>query len=240
MILAPARPGMIVLVPSPEKPPQMPFTSSVGRAPRRSSVVQPDSPTSAGTSSSARSASSSNGRAAIAVRSSWAERHDVVVEAGDADPPVGPLEARDDAGEGVDRVLDRAAEDARVHVLEGTLDVDLHRGEAAQADGDRGNVAREEPRVRDQRDVRREPARVRDRATAPGAPSSTPPRLRRPGAGSPGAPRARPGAPRPRKGRSRCSTCRPRRRGRGRARPATIGSNGAASHSSTGSTGWTS
>jgi len=69
VILAWACPGMMVLLPSPEKPPQIPLTSSVGRAPRRSMVVQPDSPTSAGTSSSARSASSSNGRAAIAARS---------------------------------------------------------------------------------------------------------------------------------------------------------------------------
>ena len=69
VILAWARPGMIVLLPSPEKPPQIPFTSSVGRAPRRSVVVQPDSPTSAGTSSSRRSASSSSGRAANATRS---------------------------------------------------------------------------------------------------------------------------------------------------------------------------
>ncbi len=85
---------MIVLAPSPEKPPQMPLTSSVGRALRRSIVVQPDSPTSAGTSSSARSASSSNGSAAIAARSASDSSDDVVVEAGDANPAVRTLERR--------------------------------------------------------------------------------------------------------------------------------------------------
>ena len=61
--------GMMVLLPSPWKPPQMPLTSSVGRAPRRSRVVKPASPNSAGTPIAARYASSSNGSAANAARS---------------------------------------------------------------------------------------------------------------------------------------------------------------------------
>ena len=62
--------GMIVFAPSPWNPPQIPFTSRVGRVARRSSVVQPASPTSSDTGISARYASSSNGSAAIAARSS--------------------------------------------------------------------------------------------------------------------------------------------------------------------------
>ena len=48
LTLAWAWAGMIVLVPSPWNPPHRPFTSSVGRAPRRSRTLKPASPTSAG------------------------------------------------------------------------------------------------------------------------------------------------------------------------------------------------
>ena len=48
MIFAIARAGMIVFEPSPEKPPEMPLQSSVGRAHTRSSVVKPFSPCVAG------------------------------------------------------------------------------------------------------------------------------------------------------------------------------------------------
>jgi hypothetical protein len=68
-ILAWAWAGMMVFVPSPTNPPQMPFTSSVGRAPFRSRTVYPVSPTSAGTPMEAWYAASSNGSAASAARS---------------------------------------------------------------------------------------------------------------------------------------------------------------------------
>src|SRR6478609_1374568 len=63
LILAWAWAGMIVLLPSPVNPAQMPLTSSVGRVARRSSVEKPASPTNAGRPRWAWYAASSKGRA---------------------------------------------------------------------------------------------------------------------------------------------------------------------------------
>ena len=152
---------MIVFDPSPWKPPQIPLTSRVGRAPIRSSVVKPASPTSDPRPECARHASSSNGRAANASRSAVGQADDVVVEARDADPPVRALERRDDLGERVGRVLDRPAERPRMEVDRRALDVDLDVRVAAQADRDRRQVALEEARVADDGHVRREAFAVR-------------------------------------------------------------------------------
>jgi len=58
-----AHEGMIVLLPGPWYPPQMPLHSSVGRNHMRSSGRRPRSPASSGTPSVSASAASSNGRA---------------------------------------------------------------------------------------------------------------------------------------------------------------------------------
>src|SRR5581483_7757674 len=60
LILAPACAGMIVLLPGPEYPPQMPLTSRVGRSHIRSSGVQPSSPTVAGAPPASRSSAASS------------------------------------------------------------------------------------------------------------------------------------------------------------------------------------
>ena len=69
LTLAWAWAGMIVLLPSPVNPPQMPLTSSVGRVARRSSVEKPASPTRAGSPRWAWYAASSKGNAARAALS---------------------------------------------------------------------------------------------------------------------------------------------------------------------------
>ena len=149
------------MLPSPLKPPQMPLTSRVGRIARRSRVVKPASPTSAGRPSRARYSPSSNGSAASAARSSSDSGDDVVVEARDADPAVRALQPGDDLGEGVGRVLDGAAVAARVEVDGRPDDVDLGVHDPAQAERDGRQVALEEARVADDRDVGREPLAVR-------------------------------------------------------------------------------
>ena len=134
LTLAWAWAGMIVFEPSPWKPPQIPLTSRVGRAPIRSSVVKPASPTSARRPEcvTPRLVVERQGgeRLALPVR----QADDVVIEARDADPPVRTLERRDDLGERVGRVLDRAAVRPRMEVDRRALDVDLDVRVAAQAD----------------------------------------------------------------------------------------------------------
>ena len=99
------------------------------------------------------------GRECVALR--IGQTDDVVVEARDADPPVGALERSDDLGERVSRVLDRPAERPRMEVDRRALDVDLDVGVAAQPDGDRRQVALEEAGVADDGDVRCETFAVR-------------------------------------------------------------------------------
>jgi len=67
--LALARAGMMVLAPSPWKPPWMPQQSSVGRAQTRSSVVKPFSPKVEGEPVERSHSFSSKGRLAISLRS---------------------------------------------------------------------------------------------------------------------------------------------------------------------------
>ena len=107
------------------------------------------------------------------------EGDDVVVEAGDADPAVGALERGDDRRQRVDRVVDRAAVLPGVDVLDGPADVDLGRADAPQADRDRREVALEEARRRRRAPRRRPGGRRSPPATGRGGPSWTPPRPRR-------------------------------------------------------------
>ena len=95
LTLAWAWAGMIVLLPSPWKPPQMPLTSSVGRAPRRSRTVK------SGLADERRDARSApvgllvEGQLRRArSRSASSSGDDLVVEARDADPAVRALQRR--------------------------------------------------------------------------------------------------------------------------------------------------
>ena len=152
--------GMIVFVPAPWNPPQMPLTSSVGRAPLRSSDAEP------GLAGERRHADLRPVR--LLVERQRVEQRallvgqgdDVVVEAGDEDPAVGTLERRDDPGERIGRVVDDAAVAARVEVDVAADDVDLGVHHAPQRDRDRRQVALEEARVADDRDVGGEPLAV--------------------------------------------------------------------------------
>ena len=110
LTFAEARDGRTVFEPSPVKPPQMPFGSSVGRAQSRSSVVYPASPWSVGAPVSARNAASSNGSRANSAFSSVVDRPDVVVEAGDRrSVPSSSLSAARIFASDLDRVGDGAA-----------------------------------------------------------------------------------------------------------------------------------
>ena len=132
----------------------MPLTSSVGRAPRRSSGRKPGSPNSSRHADARRpKAASSNGSARELVARPASEVADLVVEARHGDAAVPSLERGDDAHEGDGRVLDVAAVGARVQVLAGARDVDLGVHDAAQADRDGRLVALEEAGVADDREV---------------------------------------------------------------------------------------
>ena len=140
---------MIVLLPSPWKPPQRPLTSRVGRVAAPLERREPDLADERRQPELARGTpSSSNGSAASAARSASVSGDDVVVEARDPDPAVGALERGDDLGQRVGRVLDGAAVAARMEVDGGPDDVDLGVHQAAQAERDGRQVALEEARCR--------------------------------------------------------------------------------------------
>ena len=126
--------GMMVLVPSPWKPAHMPQMSRVGRAPRRTTGMRPGSPNSSDTPMLAAKACLVEGQRREGLVLGRAEVADVVVEARHGDATLAVTQRGEDAHEGVGRVLDEAAEAARVEVLAGTRDVHLQVRVAAQAD----------------------------------------------------------------------------------------------------------
>ena len=144
MSLAWAFAGMIVLEPSPWKPPQMPLTSSVGRPPaarasrsrarrkhrHRWSRDTPPRRTGARRTRRGRSRSAGGRRRRTP---------------GSRIAPVGALQRGEDRGQGVDRVLDGAAVRARMDVDAGARDVDLAYSIPRRLTRDGRPVALEEP-----------------------------------------------------------------------------------------------
>ena len=114
--LACAWAGMIVLEPSPWKPPQMPLTSSVGRAPLRSSGRKSGSPKSECRPCSLHEFRLVERQPRELLVVARRQRANLVVEAGHGDRTVVVLQPRDDRGQRIGRVLDVAAERARVQV----------------------------------------------------------------------------------------------------------------------------
>ena len=143
----------MVLEPSPWKPPQMPLTSRVGRAPRRSRGRNPGSPKSAGHAQLGREVGFVERQSRELLVLPWRQRAHLVVEARHGDGAVLVLERGHDARQRDGRVLDIAAVAARVQVDARAGDIHLRVHQAAQADGDGRVVALEEAGVADDRDV---------------------------------------------------------------------------------------
>ena len=85
------------------------------------------------------------------------QRLDGVVEPGDLDPAVGPLQAGQDRRQGIERVGDRAAVGAGMEVAVGPLDEELEVGQPLQAVGDRRHAGGELAGVGDDRVVAGQP-----------------------------------------------------------------------------------
>jgi len=87
-------------------------------------------------------------------------RDQVVVEAGDGDPPVPALQRRDGVSEGVERVRGNAPEDSRMEVRRGALGDDLGVEQPTEAGQEVGQPGCGELAVGDQDVVARDPAGV--------------------------------------------------------------------------------
>jgi hypothetical protein len=85
------------------------------------------------------------------------ERADPVVEAGQGDPPVGVVQAREQGRHGVQRVGDAAAEGAGVQVDGGPAQGDLGVGQPAHRHDGAGDVGGGHPGVADHHDVAAQP-----------------------------------------------------------------------------------
>ena len=146
----------MVLAPSPWKPPQMPFTSSVGRAPRRSSGRKSGFAEQLRHADAVRDDRLLERQSAELIVPPLRDGQHLVVEAGHRHRAVLALQGRDDACERDGRVLDVAAPGAGVQVDVRSRDVDLGVQQAPQADRDGRMIALEETGVADDREVRAE------------------------------------------------------------------------------------
>ena len=196
-------------------PPQMPLTSAVGRAPTRSSELNPRSPVSARDLVTSRNSDSSKGTCPNSSRSAGVQLENVVVEPGYLHPSVLIVQGRDEAGDRRRRVRDGAAEDARVQIEVGAVEVDRGEHQPAHAGHRAGLVGGDHAGVGDHDHVAVEPVAVRGEQGLRSSASPTPPRPR---SGTSGAPpgssaRSRAGGRAARAGGIAAGPCRRRRRG---------------------------